>query len=332
MTRVEDNDDFLIQPDPDKLDLHHRRQLSAMLDGELLTDQARFMLRRLQHDAELAGCWDRWQLAGDIMRGRHDALLPSNFADRVARAIADDANGAVAVAAAGNAPRLWRWGGGAALAASVAVAALLVIRPEPVALDSAVPATTATAEDTTAADRPALETVAVGDIPGPDATGTPLSAGDVAAAVAVSVPATMAAAAAPAAGSRQSSARSGSAQPSRAAAVAEAPAADASTLVAEARPPVQESVPDAGAIDAVAVSDEPAVADEAAARPWPRAILPGLTDATMAVSAGAFGGEPGGFEGFSPNVVAPSRFWPAQTLPTPSDPVRWTETPSPQSH
>ena len=44
-------------PDPghDKLDLHQRQQLSALVDGELAPDQARFLLRRLQHDAELSG-------------------------------------------------------------------------------------------------------------------------------------------------------------------------------------------------------------------------------------------------------------------------------------
>src|SRR3546814_12877083 len=79
----------MIQPQTDKLDDHHRQQLSAMLDGELLPDQAKFMLRRLEHDGELAACWERWQVCGEVMRGRQGALLPADFSRRVAAAIVE---------------------------------------------------------------------------------------------------------------------------------------------------------------------------------------------------------------------------------------------------
>jgi len=117
----------------DKLHDHHRQQLSAMLDGELLPDQARFMLRRLEHDSELAACWERWQVCGDILRGRHEGLLPADFSRRVADAIAgQDQAAAVATGeASARRPRWARWGGGAALAASVAMAALFVGRQAP---------------------------------------------------------------------------------------------------------------------------------------------------------------------------------------------------------
>ena len=39
---------------PDKFELHYRQQLSALVDGELAADEARFMLRRLEHDSELS--------------------------------------------------------------------------------------------------------------------------------------------------------------------------------------------------------------------------------------------------------------------------------------
>ena len=42
-----------------KLSLQRRQQLSALVDGDLAPDQAKFLLRRLGHDAELAGRWDR---------------------------------------------------------------------------------------------------------------------------------------------------------------------------------------------------------------------------------------------------------------------------------
>ena len=74
----------------DKVLDHNRLQLSAMLDGALAPDQARFLLRRLQHDGELAGCWSRWQLVGDILRGQGGAMVPAGFAQRVALAVASE--------------------------------------------------------------------------------------------------------------------------------------------------------------------------------------------------------------------------------------------------
>ena len=55
MNHADDIDAMQIGPDPDKLLVYHRRQLSAMLDGELSPDEAKFMLRRLQHQRRIAG-------------------------------------------------------------------------------------------------------------------------------------------------------------------------------------------------------------------------------------------------------------------------------------
>jgi len=142
--------DPMNQAIPDKLYDHNRQQLSAMLDGALSPDEARFMLRRLQHDTELASCWERWQVCGDVLRGQRNALLPADFSQRIARAIASD-HAVPAVAAATGRPRWARWGGGAALAASVAVAALFVARQTPSAID---PATADPAAQVVAASSP----------------------------------------------------------------------------------------------------------------------------------------------------------------------------------
>lgn len=128
MSPADDIDTLQLGPDPDKLELYHRQQLSAMLDGELPQDQARFLRRRLQHDGELSNCFERWQVCGDVLRGRQVSLLPADFADRIARGIAEDGV-VVASAAPARRPRLLQWGGGAALAASVALVALFVGRP-----------------------------------------------------------------------------------------------------------------------------------------------------------------------------------------------------------
>jgi len=111
---------------PDKFELHYRQQLSALVDGELAADEARFMLRRLQHDGELSSCQERWQLLGDVMRGQASALAPAGFSAAVAAAIAAEptpqAEPRRQVRRSG-----WRaWGGGAALAASVAAVALFM--------------------------------------------------------------------------------------------------------------------------------------------------------------------------------------------------------------
>lgn len=120
---------------PDKLDAHNRQQLSALIDGELSADEARFMLRRLEHDGALAGCHERWQLLGDVLRGQACAPAPLDFAGRVRLAVAEeplpqrvspDAERRSEVRRSG-----WRrWGGGAALAASVAAVAMFMTREQ----------------------------------------------------------------------------------------------------------------------------------------------------------------------------------------------------------
>ena len=107
-------------PAGQRLDQRHREQLSALVDGELGADEARFLLRRMEHDPELSGSQERWQLLGDVMRGQASLLAPAGFSAAVAAAIA-------AEPAPQAEPRRqvrrtgWRaWGGGAALAASVA--------------------------------------------------------------------------------------------------------------------------------------------------------------------------------------------------------------------
>ncbi|MDQ2701831.1 MAG: sigma-E factor negative regulatory protein, partial [Pseudomonadota bacterium] len=128
-----------------------RIQLSAMFDGELGQDEARFLRKRLEHDAGLAACVSRWQLAGDILRGQATAAAPAGFADGVAAAVAAESTGPRAAAAG----RGRRWIPGAALAASVAVVAMFMARqspgvlpadnPAPVEIASAAPATPAPA-------------------------------------------------------------------------------------------------------------------------------------------------------------------------------------------
>ena len=124
-------------PDPghDKLDLHQRQQLSALVDGELAPDQALFLLRRLQHDVDLSERFERWQLCGDVLRGQVRRTAAPELAGRIAAAIAAapaaEARATPVRSQAGSTrgPAWTRWAGGAALAASVAAVAMFVARP-----------------------------------------------------------------------------------------------------------------------------------------------------------------------------------------------------------
>lgn len=113
----------------DLTQLSSREQLSALMDGALPEDQTRFLLRRLQHDAELAGSWERWRIASDVMRGLAPAhRLPADFATRVSTALHGESD-AAPQAGTSHRPAWLRWGGGAAMAAALAVVALMA-RPQ----------------------------------------------------------------------------------------------------------------------------------------------------------------------------------------------------------
>jgi negative regulator of sigma E activity len=147
MTNANDEQAPAPAPAGERILDHNRLQLSALMDGAVSPDEARFLLRRLQHDEELAGCWTRWQLCGDVLRGHASALVPAGFSQRVANAIAAETRQPTH-AGPTIASRWARWGGGAALAASVAVIALFVSRQLP---DSQTPTTPASAQIATTA-------------------------------------------------------------------------------------------------------------------------------------------------------------------------------------
>lgn len=100
-------------------------QLSALMDGELDGDQARFVLARAERDPDVAVRWSRYQFAAQVLRREHPVMLRDGFSESVM--------GAITVPALTIRPRMahrvLRWGAGGAIAASVAVAALVVTRP-----------------------------------------------------------------------------------------------------------------------------------------------------------------------------------------------------------
>ena len=290
MTQADDIDAMQIGPDPDKLLVYHRRQLSAMLDGELSPDEAKFMLRRLQHDDELAACWERWQVCGDMLRGRQDALLPADFATRVARAIAGNAVAPASEAAPARTPRLMRWGGGAALAASVALVAVFATRqvseqpqplpaeaPEPIVasvqpVPGAMPASASTINDATN-----------------EAPATPAPAE-------AAAPVVLATALAVAERPRRNVERRERTQPERpSAASVQAQRESGAIVLASGDAPPGPAEP--------ALSRDPFPSPPALrARPWPRAILPAANEHAFSVGYGAL--PDGVYDPFQPRIVS----------------------------
>ena len=102
-----------------------REQLSALMDGELAPDTARFLSKRLGNDPELLATWERWHGVRDSLR-KHEQLAPVDFCARVRDAVETDAAPSVAAPAP---TRVWRAVGGMAIAAGVAAVALVLGGP-----------------------------------------------------------------------------------------------------------------------------------------------------------------------------------------------------------
>lgn len=272
-------------PAVDRILDHQRLQLSALMDGELSPDEARFLLRRLEHDDDLRGCWERWQLGGDVMRGLGGAMVSAGFAARVADAVAADA-GTDRPATTSARSRWSRWGGGAALAASVAVIAMFLVRHSP---DASAPAVSTPARVALSQGTPARATPqsAITPAPAPDA---PDRAAQLATAVAVAdLP-------------RKVLARRSRGQSQRAARRASRESEQAPIAVAA------DAMP---AVNATAVDPFSGQVVRLPNRPWPRPLLTGSPAVgAFTVDYGSRGGE----------VATPHPFYPfvPPATPTPS--------------
>lgn len=263
-----------------------RETLSALFDGELPADAARFAHKRLDHDAGWRETCGRWQMIGDALRGEATSAAPTGFASGVMRmldaeaAVASVASERVTASTATNLRR--RWIGGAALAASVAMAAVLVVRPfsETSSPDRQV------ASAPTATQMPAPSAVTV---PAPTSANTPS-------------PTLIAAAEAPVATASHRAARSprtATRVVRRQAAPVRNEADEATTVVASATPaPVTTGRP-----------FHPPV-DDIVTRPWPRSVLSGDNAGALTVGFG------------STSSTSPSSLYPFEPRLPESQPAR----------
>ncbi|MGH8165400.1 MAG: sigma-E factor negative regulatory protein, partial [Rhodanobacteraceae bacterium] len=122
-----------------EMDPTSREDLSALMDGELDAESARFLLRRVEHESELARTWSRWHLVRECLTrdGARSMAHPQTddvFAARVLNALQQRA----------HTRRRWaRFAGGGAIAASVAAAALILAVPQTTTNDSTIAAVSA---------------------------------------------------------------------------------------------------------------------------------------------------------------------------------------------
>ena len=242
----------------DLTQLSSREQLSALMDGALPPDQTRFLLRRLQHDASLAECWERWRLSAEVMRGLAPAQrLPADFASRVSAALhGDDVDVVVAQQAGSKRTPAWlRWGGGAAMAASLVVA---LMTRQPVAEAPAAPASVQLAS----ASAPALEIPATPVPQAPSAPDTGNAAQALATAGAIAAVSTTR----PARGRGIEQTRT----PTRVQAVT----------------PRDVAVAQIAATDAGLLPTHTAIQPDIVTRPWPRSVLPQYASGGLNVGFG----------------------------------------------
>ncbi|MDI9239383.1 RseA family anti-sigma factor [Lysobacter sp. LF1] len=279
-----------------------RETLCALFDDELQGDEARFALKRLGHDAQWREACGRWQLYGDVLRGQAQAVAPAGFAERVALSIAQEDTLRTADTPVASRPTtLHRGWIGGALAASVAVAALFVVRPF---ADSDAPTTRSAPAQVAAAPSvvtPSLPRPAIPQrMPTPQA---PVQTADLAAAaVAVAeVP-------------RRAVERRASRGQNQRAAVR---ASRQNTLPAVAAASVAASA--VAGVDAIRASVMPATSPaatnpfhpghaDAVSRPWPRAVLPQYS-----------GGNSGMTASFGTGSASPS-FYPFEPQPVQAEP------------
>lgn len=260
--------------------------LSALFDGELKGDAARFAMKRLGHDKQWRQTCGNWQLLGDALRGQASSVAPGGFAARVAGAVSAEPTRVAVSAAVPSARR--RWIGGAALAASVAMVAMFVARP--FSQDSSTNPGSVAPAPTELTTVPTPITTPAAVVPASPDTASPIDAAAIAVAVAVAeVPRR--------AGDRRSrgqSQRAALRAPKRQTA---APAiASGATAIAVSEP-----------LHSPANPFRPQHA-EVASRPWPRAVLPG-SPATGAFTAS-----------FGPGTASSPSFYPFEPrLPNVTD-------------
>lgn len=270
----------------------HREQLSALIDGALDADQSRFLLRRLQHDGELADNLSRWQMAGDVLRGEAEAPASPGFAEAIAARIADEpapliegdgiALPARSMSVSETAARAtavrgarWRWFGGGAMAASLAIASVLALRPD----TSSIAPTDFAITEAASSNTPPIEVV--------DAASNDLITASAPITAAVESVANREQAAPVPTSATTPRSNDVAREPIRVARATSAPARTVSTASRDVESVVPRVVLPNEAASRTAQAETAPASDPfqaPAAKPWPRAVIPGAGNGTFNAS------------------------------------------------
>lgn len=116
---------------------HLNERLSALLDDELDAAALRDVMGRMREDEELRARWSRYQLMSDVLQGHRFVPQADRLHERVARALENEPV-VLAPKSGKGISVLKKQLLGAAIAASVAAVAILVVQQPP---DSTLPAT-----------------------------------------------------------------------------------------------------------------------------------------------------------------------------------------------
>jgi negative regulator of sigma E activity len=116
-----------------------REQVSALLDGELARGELDLLVRRMERDAELKRTFASYVLAGEVLRSPGDVVASPGFAARISAAIDEGATteAPAPMPVRRQRPRWIAPAFGTAVAASAAVAAVLLMRPPQADLSTA---------------------------------------------------------------------------------------------------------------------------------------------------------------------------------------------------
>jgi sigma-E factor negative regulatory protein RseA len=110
-----------------------REQISALLDGELPKGEIGLLLRRMERDPGLRRSYESYVLAGEVLRSPGGIVASRGFSARVAAALEDGTSlPESAPVPLDRGSRRWlRPAAGVAVAAGAALAAVLLVRPDP---------------------------------------------------------------------------------------------------------------------------------------------------------------------------------------------------------
>lgn len=105
-------------------------QLSAWMDGALADDEKSLLIKRLEQDSELRGCWARYHTISDALCRKLPLVMDRCFAARVIEAIANepDIKRAPGRSHSGATPAFLKPAAGLMIAASVAAIAILSVQ------------------------------------------------------------------------------------------------------------------------------------------------------------------------------------------------------------